>query len=377
MSNNNNNNNQIGGSGGIGVGASTTGKRLSKGSPTTTTTSSTTTTTTSSSSLPSPSSTSSTLSNDELLQQQQLQQQRQQQLLLELHRKQLTVKQLIEWLLRVTIDNDHLYPSLRDGRILCKLMNRFHQPADYIHFSDFEPLQHFKQKENIVLFLKKCRLYVPEELVFQPNDLLESANMPLVLDCLLALFDYFQEFIKNDLYNTGAPEYYYNPNGGIHYMFPTTDQSNNMDNNNMDNSLPELVEQYQQYYNNNNNNETMYQQDSMMTPKKGINGYILDAIIVSRDYILAPFLISVALGFGIKLSRTAFVKVSALLARHCSTSSTTTAASTLLQDTTSLFNTNALLNMLDSFKQYIHQFIDKALVATSSSSTTGAITSSS
>ncbi|EFA81260.1 hypothetical protein PPL_06099 [Heterostelium album PN500] len=301
--------------------------------------------------------------------------------------KQLSVKQLIEFILRINLDNDSLYPALRDGRILCRIMNTFHQPADYIHFSDFEPLPKFKQIENIQLFLKKCsfvsfihsfaycylyRLYVPEDQLFHPNDLLESADLQQVLNCLLALFDYFQDYIKNDLYNmnyyngvggganlnrsTTGTDYYYNANGGISYFYPyyqvDNDNNNNSNNNNHSQQQQDM---YDQSSSNNNNNNS---EDQCIIPKKGLNGYILDCIIGTRKYILAPFFICVALGFGIKMSRTTFIKLSNFIAKH----PPSTIKTNIITPTLNIFSIANIKQFLFDLNTQLRDFINDSIL---------------
>eukprot|EP01133_Synstelium_polycarpum_P012605 gene12605-14794_t len=175
----------------------------------------------------------------------------------EFQRNQFIVRQLLEHILDIKLQYDSLYPALRDGRILCKLMNTFHTPADIIHYSDFEPMQKTRQLENVQLFLKKCRLYVEESRLFHPNDLLDGTDMPRVLDCLLALFEHFQEYINVD----------------------------DIDYEEGDDCFVAAA------------------------PVKGLNGYILDVIIETRNYIMTPLFIAISVGVGVKLSRTLFLKI--------------------------------------------------------------------
>ncbi|EGG23291.1 hypothetical protein DFA_05423 [Cavenderia fasciculata] len=208
----------------------------------------------------------------------------------EYQRKNTTAKQIIEHILHINIPYENLCPALGDGRILCKLMNSFHQPADYIHFSDNEPLPKFKRNENIHLFLKKCRLYVSEDYLFNANDLLDGTNMESVLDCLFQLFDYFEQEIKqifqDQLFNNT------NNNNNSSYIYDDYNQSNN-NNNNYQQQYGYQDHQQQQhqqqfngdyYYNNHvdgsgnqsNNNTTR------VIMKKGLNGYILDALLETK-----------------------------------------------------------------------------------------------
>jgi len=74
---------------------------------------------------------------------------------------------------------------LKDGTVLCKLINLLHPGAVKKVNTMSAP---FKQRENIELFLKGCVTYglKPQDL-FQVNDLFENKNLYMVVDCICGL----------------------------------------------------------------------------------------------------------------------------------------------------------------------------------------------
>merc|ERR1711937_169217 len=74
---------------------------------------------------------------------------------------------------------------LKDGSVLCKLINRL-RPGSVKKINTMNAP--FKQRENIEMFLKGCESYglVPQDL-FQVNDLYENKNLYMVVDNLYAL----------------------------------------------------------------------------------------------------------------------------------------------------------------------------------------------
>lgn len=76
-------------------------------------------------------------------------------------------------------------PSLKDGVLLCKLVNTI-KPGSVARIN--ESKMPFKQMENISNFLKACRaLGVQEHSLFETVDLFEEKALDLVVKCLLAL----------------------------------------------------------------------------------------------------------------------------------------------------------------------------------------------
>ncbi|XP_056312632.1 rho guanine nucleotide exchange factor 7b isoform X1 [Danio aesculapii] len=75
-----------------------------------------------------------------------------------------------------------LQASLRDGVVLCKLLERLRPGSVHTIYQDPRKDECLS---NIREFLKGCALYHIE--VFEPNDLLQGQNFPKVLNCLVAL----------------------------------------------------------------------------------------------------------------------------------------------------------------------------------------------
>jgi len=75
--------------------------------------------------------------------------------------------------------------GLRDGAALCQLLNCL-KPGSVKKINTMKAP--FKQRENIELFLKGCEAYgLKSQDLFQVNDLYESKNLYMVVDCLYAL----------------------------------------------------------------------------------------------------------------------------------------------------------------------------------------------
>lgn len=107
-------------------------------------------------------------------------------------------REALDWVERV-LDEPLDYPNpeeglrdqhdfgavLKDGTVLCKLINLLHPGAVKKINTMSAP---FKQRENIEMFLKGCESYglKPQDL-FQVNDLYENKNLYMVVDCLYGL----------------------------------------------------------------------------------------------------------------------------------------------------------------------------------------------
>lgn len=97
-------------------------------------------------------------------------------------------REVIEWIEAVTgerLPNAPYEEILRDGQVLCRLMNQL-MPGSIqkINSSGGQ----FKMMENINKFQECCKKYgVPEIDVFQTVDLWERRNIPQVTQCIFAL----------------------------------------------------------------------------------------------------------------------------------------------------------------------------------------------
>lgn len=80
---------------------------------------------------------------------------------------------------------------LKDGSVLCKLINRL-QPGAVKKINTMKAP--FKQRENIEMFLKGCEAYglKPQDL-FQVNDLYENKNLYMIIDNLFQLGGHAQK----------------------------------------------------------------------------------------------------------------------------------------------------------------------------------------
>ncbi|ELQ76518.1 Calponin [Trachipleistophora hominis] len=94
--------------------------------------------------------------------------------------------ELKEWIEHITLETigDNLEESLKDGIILCKLMNKL-QPGS-CNYS--EKKSAFLQRENIFAFIRAAKkIGVEEYEIFDINDLYEGSNFNQVRICLYAL----------------------------------------------------------------------------------------------------------------------------------------------------------------------------------------------
>ncbi|KYR00271.1 hypothetical protein DLAC_03434 [Tieghemostelium lacteum] len=278
--------------------------------------------------------------------------------------KEKAVKKWIEYLLEIdNLNDNNIYELLRDGRMLCKIMNKFHSRIDYIHYSDSGNLPKFKQIENINLFIKKCRLYLPEEQIFHTNDLLDPQNLEIVFDTLIYLSNYFEKngIVEQqpdmDMSSSSISSFSSNSSEDnlndrtrqqqqqqLQLPLQPQQQSTNVfiDNSSIEEEeeeeeVEDIDEEYDSDYdlqddimeNEEDSFQNLFSLDSSLSKsnsksqsnintnsrnrvapfKKGINGYILDGIIEIKYSILVPFFISLATGFGIKFGRSCFVQV--------------------------------------------------------------------
>eukprot|EP00026_Physarum_polycephalum_P014751 Phypoly_transcript_15300.p1 GENE.Phypoly_transcript_15300~~Phypoly_transcript_15300.p1 ORF type:complete len:262 (+),score=57.78 Phypoly_transcript_15300:109-894(+) len=104
------------------------------------------------------------------------------------HQRQLEVKIWIEEVVgERLVFGDNLGSGLRDGTMLCRLINAIY-PGLIDKWYETEPMPKHRMIENINIFLQKCRAVgVPEDKLFNAMDLFENRNLPLVVDCLLTL----------------------------------------------------------------------------------------------------------------------------------------------------------------------------------------------
>lgn len=80
---------------------------------------------------------------------------------------------------------DNVHEKLKDGVVLCKLMNVL-QPGKVIKINTSKMA--FKQMENIGNFLSSCEAYgVSKTDLFQTVDLYENTNMSAVVNGIIAL----------------------------------------------------------------------------------------------------------------------------------------------------------------------------------------------
>ncbi|KAI4291921.1 transgelin [Pancytospora philotis] len=107
------------------------------------------------------------------------------------------VKGWIEEVLCLKMNDDALYEQLRDGVILCVLINKITgQPSKFPNVSKMS----FVQMENICFFIESARkLGVPDSDNFQTIDLFEGSGMKQVICCLYSLSRHLHKSGRTDL----------------------------------------------------------------------------------------------------------------------------------------------------------------------------------
>ena len=81
-----------------------------------------------------------------------------------------------------------VHSALKDGRVLCRLMNALNPASKRIKFNDKEKLMPFKMMENIGLFLRACEDFGCSKIdLFQTADLYDNQNMHQVICTIHAL----------------------------------------------------------------------------------------------------------------------------------------------------------------------------------------------
>lgn len=96
------------------------------------------------------------------------------------------IKNWISEILEIELEDLPLYELLRDGVILCKLINKINN----VKKSKFPSLKQFSffQMENICYFIENARkLGVPDSENFQTVDLYENKNIQQVIYCIYSL----------------------------------------------------------------------------------------------------------------------------------------------------------------------------------------------
>jgi len=97
----------------------------------------------------------------------------------------------IEEIIKEKLDDD-FWKALADGTVLCKLVN-FMWPGTIPKYNGANSYR-FKLIENISMFLKAVEAHgIGPQDSFQPIDLFEKKNMPLVLNCLHKLAELVQK----------------------------------------------------------------------------------------------------------------------------------------------------------------------------------------
>jgi len=99
-------------------------------------------------------------------------------------------KDCIDFIVHHTGETVNTFDDLKNGVILCKLINKF-LPGAVAKCEQSSAV--FKQRANLESFINGCKKYgLKEQEVFQVNDLFESKNIPQFTQCIVALGRYAQ-----------------------------------------------------------------------------------------------------------------------------------------------------------------------------------------
>ncbi|KAJ3106367.1 hypothetical protein HK100_003740 [Physocladia obscura] len=101
-------------------------------------------------------------------------------------RRETEARQYIEQITGYAFPSDNFQESLKDGFLLCEMINRINAPNDQIKIQTSK--MPFKQMENIGAFLDRVeKLGVPAHERFMTVDLFEAKNMSQVVNCIFSL----------------------------------------------------------------------------------------------------------------------------------------------------------------------------------------------
>nr|XP_054753748.1 myophilin-like [Lytechinus pictus] len=99
-------------------------------------------------------------------------------------------RQCIEFIVHHTGETVNTFDDLKNGVILCKLVNKFCQGA--VKKAETSTAV-FKQRANLESFIHGCKTFgLKDQEVFQVNDLFENKNIPQFTQCIVALGRYAQ-----------------------------------------------------------------------------------------------------------------------------------------------------------------------------------------
>ncbi|XP_071489824.1 myophilin-like isoform X1 [Diadema antillarum] len=99
-------------------------------------------------------------------------------------------KQCCEFIEFHTGEKVNAYDDLKNGVILCKLVNTF-SPGAVKKCEASSAV--FKQRANLEAFINGCKIFgLKDQEVFQVNDLFEGKNLPQFTQCIIALARYAQ-----------------------------------------------------------------------------------------------------------------------------------------------------------------------------------------
>jgi len=99
-------------------------------------------------------------------------------------------RQCIEFIVHHTGETVNTFDDLKNGVILCNLVNKF-SPGAVRKIEKSTAI--FKQRAQVESFIQGCKAFgLKDQEVFQVNDLFENKNIPQFTQCIIALGRYAQ-----------------------------------------------------------------------------------------------------------------------------------------------------------------------------------------
>jgi len=198
----------------------------------------------------------------------------------ELEDRQKQAKAWIEQILKTKFADNNLSAVLHDSKVLCRLINEF--IPDCVPEKQFlmDPIPDFQCLENIGLFVEECRkLGVKENSLFLTADLHEEKNIGLVVDCILNL----KKIVEHKNFDhTRAKVIYKKKQERERQKTKLYPKSRNT-------FLRPVISTFQF--------------------AKGIFSWCVFGVQIMNDYCVIPFIMSIAVGIGIKLGRSTFMSL--------------------------------------------------------------------
>jgi len=99
------------------------------------------------------------------------------------------VQAWVESVLGEAFEVDHFFASLKDGQVLCRLLNALRpESVPVIRTKETQAMDFLRSYENVVCFIKGCKAFgLADEQIFLWNDVIKAENLRKVVSTLLKL----------------------------------------------------------------------------------------------------------------------------------------------------------------------------------------------